>query len=59
MILPSMMAQWILTRLPSILFIADLEADDAPRHVFDQGRGPLAKKLMFSSQEMPDEHSSF
>jgi hypothetical protein len=35
---------------PIDTFIADLEANDAPRHVPDQGRGPLAK-LMFSSQK--------
>jgi hypothetical protein len=40
---------------PIDTFIADLEADNAPRHVSDQGRGPLAKKLMFSSQETPEE----
>jgi hypothetical protein len=40
---------------PIDTFIADLEADDAPRHVPDQGRGPLAKKPMFSSQETPEE----
>jgi hypothetical protein len=36
---------------PIDTFITDLEADDAPRHVPEQGRGPLAKKLMFNSQE--------
>jgi hypothetical protein len=43
---------------PIDTFITDLEADDAPRHVPDQGRGPLAKKLMFSSQEMPEEQAA-
>jgi hypothetical protein len=43
---------------PIDTFITDLEADDAPRHVSDQGRGPLAKKLMFSSQEMPEEQAT-
>jgi hypothetical protein len=43
---------------PIDTFIADLEADDAPRHVSDQGRGPLAKKLMFSSQETPEEQAA-
>jgi hypothetical protein len=43
---------------PIDTFIADLEADDAPRHVPDQGRGPLAKKLMFSSQETPEEQAA-
>jgi hypothetical protein len=39
-------------------FITDLEAVDAPRHIPDQGRGPLAKKLMFNSQEMPEEQAA-
>jgi hypothetical protein len=43
---------------PIDTFITDLEADDAPRHVPDQGRGPLAKKLMFSSQETPEEQAA-
>jgi hypothetical protein len=43
---------------PIDTFIADLEADDAHRHVPDQGCGPLAKKLMFSSQEMPKEQAA-
>jgi hypothetical protein len=43
---------------PIDTFIADLEANDAPRHVPNQGRGPLAKKLMFSSQEMPEEQAA-
>jgi hypothetical protein len=43
---------------PIDTFIAYLEADDAPRHVPDQGRGPLAKKLMFSSQETPEEQAA-
>jgi hypothetical protein len=43
---------------PIDTFMADLEADDAPRHVSDQGRGPLAKKLMFSSQETPEEQAT-
>jgi hypothetical protein len=43
---------------PIDTFIADLEADDAPRHVPDQGRGPLAKKLMFSSQETLEEQAA-
>jgi hypothetical protein len=42
---------------PIDTFIADLEAD-APRHVSDQGRGPRAKKLMFSSQETPEEQAA-
>jgi hypothetical protein len=36
-------------KAPIDTFIANLEADDAPRHVPDQGRGPLAKKLMLNS----------
>jgi hypothetical protein len=43
---------------PIDTFIADLEADDAPRHVPNQSRGPLAKKLMFSSQEMLEEQAA-
>jgi hypothetical protein len=43
---------------PIDTFIADLEADNAPRHVPDQGRGPLAKKLMFSSQETLEEQAT-
>jgi hypothetical protein len=43
---------------PIDTFIADLEADDAPRHVSDQGHGPLAMKLMFSSQETPEEQAA-
>jgi hypothetical protein len=43
---------------PIDTFITDLEADDAPQHVPDQGRGPLAKKLMFSSQETPEEEAA-
>jgi hypothetical protein len=43
---------------PIDTFIANVEADDAPRHVSDQGRGPLAKKLMFSSQETPEEQAA-
>jgi hypothetical protein len=43
---------------PIDTFIADLEAVDAPRHVPDQGRGPLAKKLIFSSQETPEEQAA-
>jgi hypothetical protein len=34
---------------PIDTFIANLEANDAPRYVPDQGYGPLAKKMMFSS----------
>jgi hypothetical protein len=45
-------------KAPIDTFIADLEADNAPRHVPDQGHGPLAKKLMFSSQEMPEEQAA-
>jgi hypothetical protein len=45
-------------KAPIDTFIADLEADDAPRHVPNQGRGPLAKKLMFSSQETPEEQAA-
>jgi hypothetical protein len=30
-------------KAPIDTFVADLEANDAPRHVPDQGRGPLAK----------------
>jgi hypothetical protein len=43
---------------PIDTFIADLEADDAHRHVPDQGHGPLAKKLMFSSHETPEEQAA-
>jgi hypothetical protein len=43
---------------PINTFIADLEANDAPRYVPDQGCGPLAKKLMFSSQETPEEQAT-
>jgi hypothetical protein len=34
---------------PIDTFIADLEAGNATRHVPNQGRGALAKKLMFRS----------
>jgi hypothetical protein len=44
-------------KAPIDTFIANLEFDDAPRHVPDQGHGPLAKKLMFNSQETPDEQA--
>jgi hypothetical protein len=43
---------------PMDTFITDLEADDAPRHVPNQGHGLLVKKLMFSSQEMPEEQAA-
>jgi hypothetical protein len=45
----------VIDKAPIDTFIADLEADDAPRDVPDQGRGRLAKKLKFSSQETPEE----
>jgi hypothetical protein len=44
-------------KAPIDTFITDLEADDSPRDVPDQGRGPLVKKL-FSSQETPEEQAA-
>jgi hypothetical protein len=48
----------VIYKAPIDTFIADLEADHAPQHVPDQGRGPLATKLMVISQETPEEQAA-